>query len=113
MRWMRRRGGRREDARASAAYAARRGLWSVARVVSLVTSIVVGLIVLGILLVLLEANRNNEVVDWLLEGGEFLVEPFDNLFTPEGKKARVAVNWGIAAVIYGLLGALITRLLRR
>lgn len=88
----------------SAAYAARRGLWTVARVVSLVTSLVVGLILLGILLVLLEANRDNDVVDWLLEGGEFLVEPFDNVFTPDGKKARVGVNWGIAAAIYGLLG---------
>jgi hypothetical protein len=71
------------------------------------------LIVVGILLVVLEANRNNGIVDALLEAGEFLVEPFDNVFEPERRKVRVAVNWGLAAVIYALVGALIAGLLRR
>jgi hypothetical protein len=93
--------------------AARRGMWGIARIVSLITGIVVGLIVIGILLVLLEANRDNSIVDWLLSAGEFLVEPFDNVFKPDGRKARVAVNWGLAAVIYAIVGALIARLLRR
>ena len=92
---------------------ARRGAWGVARVISLITSVVVGLIVIGILLVLLEANRDNAIVDFLLEVGEFLVEPFDNVFKPDGRKARVAVNWGLAAVIYAIIGGLIARLLRR
>lgn len=93
--------------------AARRGAWGVARIVSLITSLVVGLIVVGIVLVLLEANRDNAIVDWLLGAGEFLVEPFDNVFKPDGRKARVAVNWGLAAVIYAVVGGLIARLLRR
>jgi hypothetical protein len=71
------------------------------------------LIVVGILLVVLEANRDNGIVDALLEAGEFLVEPFDNVFEPERRKVRVAVNWGLAAVIYALVGALIAGLLRR
>lgn len=72
-----------------------------------------GLIVVGIILVLLEANRNNEIVDWLIGAGELLAEPFDNVFQPEGKKARVGVNWGLAAVVYAFVGGLIVRLLRR
>src|SRR3712207_4549655 len=104
------RGGR---ARAKAGFAARRGMWGVARVVSLITGVVVGLIVIGILLVLLEANRDNAIVDWLLGAGEFLVEPFDNVFEPDGRKARVAVNWGLGALIYALIGGFIARLLRR
>jgi hypothetical protein len=75
--------------------------------------VVVLLIVVGILLVVLEANRDNAIVDALLEAGEFLVEPFDNVFEPKRRKVKVAVNWGLAAVIYALAGALIARLLRR
>jgi hypothetical protein len=75
--------------------------------------VVVGLIVVAIILVLLEANRDNAIVDWLIGAGEFLAEPFDNVFEPDGRKARVAVNWGLAAVVYALVGGLVVRLLRR
>jgi hypothetical protein len=105
--------GRAGHARARAGLAARRGLWGIARIVRLITSVVVGLIVVGILLVLLEANRDNAIVDWLVGAGDFLTEPFHGIFTPDGRKAQVAVNWGLAAVIYGLVGGLIARLLRR
>ena len=84
-----------------------------ARIVSLITSIVVGLIVIGIVLVLLEANRNNAIVDWLVGAGQFLVGPFENVFKLDSHKANVAVNWGLAAVIYGIVGGFIARLLRR
>jgi amino acid transporter len=89
------------------------GVRMVSRIVSLITGIVVALIVIGIVLVLLEANKDNQIVSWLLDGGEFLVEPFDNVFKPDGEKAKVAVNWGLAAVIYAIVGGLIARLLRR
>ena len=105
--------GRAAGARARAGLAARRGKWGVARVVRLITTVIVGLIVVGILLVLLEANRDNAIVGFLLDIGEFLVEPFDNVFKPDGRKAQVAVNWGLAAVIYAIVGGLIARLLRR
>ncbi len=95
------------------AHTTRRGLWGVARVVSLVTSVVVGLIVIGIVLVLLEANRDNAIVDWLLGAAGWLAEPFDDIFKLDGRKATVAVNYGLAALIYALVGGLIVRLLRR
>jgi hypothetical protein len=41
------------------------------------------------------------------------VGPFDNMFEPDGHKLRVAVNWGLAALIYAIIGGLIARLLRR
>lgn len=93
--------------------AARRGAWGVARIVSLITSVVVGLIVIGIVLVLLGANRDNAIVDWLVGAAHWLVGPFDNVFKPDGHKLRVAVNWGLAAVIYTMVGGMIARLLRR
>jgi hypothetical protein len=92
---------------------ARRGAWGVARIVSLITSVIVGLIVIGIVLVLLDANRDNAIVDWLVGAAHWLVGPFDNVFKPDGHKLRVAVNWGLAAVIYSIVGGLIARLLRR
>jgi hypothetical protein len=107
---MRRRAGR---ARAKAGLGARRGLGRLARVVSLITSVVVGLIVVAIILVLLEANRDNAIVDWLVGAGDYLTKPFHGVFQPDGRKAMVAVNWGLAAVIYGLVGGFIARLLRR
>lgn len=94
-------------------YAVRHSLWSLASLVSLATAAVVGLIVIAIALIVLEANRSNDIVDWLVGAGEFLAGPFDNVFSVEGRKAEVAVNWGLAAIVYGLAGGLIARLLRR
>jgi hypothetical protein len=96
-----------------AEHAARRGLWGVARIVSLIATVVVGLVVLGIVLVLLEANRDNAIMDWLIGAGEFLADPFDGILQPDGRKARIAANWGLAAVVYAIVGAVIVRLFRR
>src|ERR671925_136038 len=92
---------------------ARAGLWTVARLVNLAVSIVVGILIVGILLVVLEANRANEVVDWVLDAGRFLADPFDNVFKPDGEKARIGVNWGLAALVYAVVGGYVVRLLRR
>jgi hypothetical protein len=96
-----------------AGFAARRGMWGLARIVSLITTVVVGLIVVGIVLVLLEANQGNDIVNWLVDAAKWLVGPFDNVFKLDGTKARVAVNWGLAAVLYVIVGGLIARVLRR
>jgi hypothetical protein len=93
--------------------AARRGLWGLARIVSLITSIVVGLIVIGIVLVVLEANKSNDIVKALLDAAKFLVGPFEDVFKPDDAKVKVAVNYGLAAVIYAIVGGLIVKLLRR
>lgn len=103
----------RGDRGGGAGRAARKGLWGLARIVSLITALVVGLIVIGILLTLLEANKGNDIVKAVLDAGKFLVGPFENVFKPDGAKAKVAVNWGLAAVIYAIVGGLIARLLRR
>ena len=93
--------------------AARRGLWGVARLVTLVTSAIVGLLVIGIVLVVFEANASNDVVNWLLDAARFLAGPLDDVFKLDSHKARIGVNWGLAAVVYAVIGGLIARLLRR
>jgi hypothetical protein len=109
----RREAGRKEPLAARGRRATKRGLWGIARVVSLVTSVVVGLLVLAILLVLFEANRDNTIVDALLDAGAWLAEPFDDVFTMDSRKERIAVNYGLAALVYAIAGGLIARMLRR
>src|SRR3954462_14162938 len=92
---------------------ARSGLWGLARIVSLVTAVVVGLLVVGIVLVLLEANRSNEIVNALLDAGKFLAGPFDNVFKLDSHKASIGVNWGLAAAVYAIAGGLVGGLPRR
>ena len=99
--------------RERAGFAARKGLWGVARIVSLITSVIVGLIVVAIVLVLLEASRGNGIVDALVSAGDWLSKPFHGIFSLDGHKATVAVNWGLAALVYALIGGFIARLLRR
>ena len=105
--------GRRGRAKAKAGVAARRGLGGLARIVSLITSVIVGLIVLAIVLAMLEASRSNGIVDALVSAGDWLSQPFHGIFSLDSHKATVAVNWGLAALVYALVGGFIARLLRR
>lgn len=83
-----------------------------ARVVSLITMIVVGIIVIGILLVVLNANMSNDIVSTIHDWANWLVGPFKDLFSLKGDK-NVVVNWGVAAIVYAIVGSFIARLLRR
>jgi hypothetical protein len=86
---------------------------SIARFVVLVATIVALVLILGIVLVLLEANRSNEIVQAVRDAASFLAGPFDGLFTLDSNKAEKAVNWGIAAVVWYAVGRVIARLLIR
>ena len=86
---------------------------SVARAVILVATAVALVLVLGIVLVVLEANRSNDIVQVVRDAAAFLAGPFDGLFTLDNNKAERAVNWGIAAVVWYALGRFIARLLTR
>ncbi len=84
-----------------------------ARIVRLATSLVVGLIVVGIALFVLEANRDNWLAGGILDAARWLVDPFAGIFSLDDRKWEVVVNWGIAAAVYGFVGMLISRLLAR
>ena len=86
---------------------------SVARAVMLLAGAVALMLVLGILLVVLEANRSNELVQVVRDAAAIVAGPFDSLFTLDSNKAERAVNWGIAAVVWLALGRLVSRLLLR
>jgi hypothetical protein len=84
-----------------------------ARIVRLVTMVVVGFIVAGIVLHLLDANSGNAIVSFVYDVAGWLVTPFKNVFSPSGAHARIAANWGLAALVYAIAGGLIARLLAR
>ena len=86
---------------------------SLARAVILAASAVALVLLLGIVLVVLEANRSNDIVQVVRDAAAFLAGPFDGLFTLDSNKAEKAVNWGIAAVVWYAIGRLIARLLLR
>jgi hypothetical protein len=86
---------------------------SLARFIVLVATVVALVLILGIVLVLLEANRSNDLVQAVRDAASFLAGPFDGLFTMDSNKAEKAVNWGIAAVVWYAVGHGIARLLIR
>jgi uncharacterized protein involved in cysteine biosynthesis len=84
-----------------------------ARVVQLVVSVVVLIIVAGILLVVLKANPSNSIVSQVHDWARWLAGPFDGIFGFRNARVAIAVNWGIAAVVYLFVGGLIARLIGR
>jgi hypothetical protein len=89
------------------------GIGLLVRVVELVLSIVVLIIVAGILLVVLKANPANSIASEVHSWARSLAGPFDGMFSFHSTNAAIAVNWGIAAVVYVFAGGLIVRLLGR
>ena len=105
---MSRRQGRRET---SGVGVFRQGTGLLARAVQLVVSIVVLIIVAGILLVVLKANPANSIVSEVHSWAHSLAGPFDGMFSFHSANTAIAVNWGIAAVVYLIVGGLIARLI--
>jgi hypothetical protein len=84
---------------------------TLARLVRLAAGIVAAIIVAGILLAVLNANPTNDVVSAIHDAARALVGPFDGMFTLDSADATLAVNWGIAAVVYLIIGALVARVI--
>ena len=84
-----------------------------ARLVRLITAVVVAIIVAGILLNVLEANMSNSIVSAVNDAAKWLVGPFKDIFSPSDPKVRIAVNWGLAAAVYAVVGGIISSLLAR
>ena len=84
-----------------------------ATLVDLVTAAVALLILVGIAFVVFKANRHNDIVSTVHDAAKWLVGPFDGMFTPKDRKLGVAINWGIALVVYVIVGRFLASLLRR
>ena len=62
---------------------------------------------------LLGANTSNGIVSAINDAAKWLVQPFHNVFSIHGQKAKIAVNWGLAAVVYAVVGGFIAGALAR
>ena len=90
-----------------------RGRFMLARAIAIVASAVALILVVGIALVLLKANPGNSLVGTIHDAAAWLAGPFDQLFDLERKRVETAVNWGIAAVVWLVVGRLLARLVAR
>jgi hypothetical protein len=81
-----------------------------ARAIAMVAAVVALILVLGIALVLLKANQSNQLVAAVNDAATWLAGPFDGLFNLSKHRTEIAVNWGIAAVVWFALGRLLARI---
>jgi len=81
------------------------------RLIRFAAGVVAAIIAAGILFIVLDANSSNDIVSTVDDAARALVGPFDDMFSFDNAKTAVAVNWGIAAVAYLIVGALIARLI--
>ena len=88
-------------------------MYALARVVRLATAGVVTIIIAGILIHVLDANTSNAIVGAVDDAATWLTQPFHGFFDPDRAKVRLAVNWGLAAVVYGVVGMLLVKLIAR
>ncbi|MEE4543720.1 hypothetical protein V2S66_17300 [Streptomyces sp. V4-01] len=76
-----------------------------AAVIILIAADIAALIlILWILFALLDANRANDLVDWVHHSANWLSGWSRNLFTPDNDKWRTVLNYGLPAVVYLLIG---------
>ena len=86
---------------------------AVARLIRTVAGIVAAIIVAAILLKVFSANPHNTVVSDIHDAGAWLVTPFKHLFSTDSAKGTMALNWGIAAVVYLVVAHVLAGLLTR
>jgi hypothetical protein len=72
-----------------------------------------GILVLHVIFVIGEANAGNGIVSWVRGWAESLAIGFKDLFEPEDAKLRVLVNYGIAALFWLIVSAIVARIIRR
>lgn len=89
------------------------GGFALARVVTLIGSVVAGVIVVGILLIVLGADPANDLVNWISNAARWLAGPFHGLFDLDSHKWQITVNWGLAAIVYYAISRALARLALR
>ena len=86
---------------------------SLARLIRALAGLVAAVIVVAILLKLFSANPHNEIVSDIHDAARWLATPFNNLFHPKDGNVALAVNWGLAALVYLVIGHALATLVAR
>ena len=91
----------------------------IATVVWLAAVVCALFLAVGALLIALKANEDNTIVSFVISTAEKLDGPFslqDGIFTfpadEDGRVKSALTNWGIAAVVYLVIGKILDRIIR-
>lgn len=92
---------------------------TIARLLWLVFLLCAVVLAIGALLVALDANRGNDLVQFVLDSADAVdlgvFDRRDGVFTfhgNNGETLNALVNWGLAAVVWLVLGRIVERLIR-
>ncbi|MEV4256751.1 hypothetical protein AB0J52_26600 [Spirillospora sp. NPDC049652] len=86
--------------------------WTVT-IISIVTTVVVLILAVHIVFVAFDANTGNSLVHRISGWADDLAWQFKDVFQPKNRKVEVAVNYGLAAVVYLVVGRILIALVRR
>ena len=86
------------------------GVVALARLIMAIAVLIALLIALAIVLRDVDANPRNTIVKGIHDGANFFAGAFTGLVTFKGHaKREITVDWGIALLVYLIVGSLIAR----
>jgi hypothetical protein len=91
----------------------RKAVAQTARAIELAGTAVALILLAGIALVLLKANSGNAIVGAIRDAADFLAGPFNGMFELDNPRTELAVNWGIAALVWYALARLLAGVVSR
>lgn len=71
------------------------------------------LLLAGIVLVLFDADSGNALVELVLDVAGWFGAPFEGLFDAEDADTQTVFDWGLAALVYAVVAALISAVINR
>ncbi|MFC5748702.1 hypothetical protein [Actinomadura rugatobispora] len=93
--------------------ARKRAAAALATALSVITTVVVLVLAVHIVFVVFEANTANDLVRTAGDRAEGLAWQFRDVFQPADPKIEVVVNYGLAALVYLIIGRIVVGLVRR
>lgn len=91
----------------------RRAVGAVATVLRVIGLVIVAILVIHILLTLFDANPANTFATFIRDGANTFSLGLTDLFALANPKATVAVNYGLAAVLWLVITSIVVGLVRR
>jgi hypothetical protein len=92
---------------------ARRGIDGLASVLRIIGLLIVAVLVVHIVLTVLGANPANAFASTIASLASTFDLGLSNLFTYAEQKLNVILNYGVAAIIWWIITAIVVRLVRR
>lgn len=88
------------------------GSSTVANLVRAATGTIVTIFALHVLFTVLQANQGNDFVSFVYSAATVFVLGLGDVFTPQDATAGVILNYGLAALVYLVIGQLVIKTLR-